>query len=158
MFQKTAKTTTNTGDYPTNVPKNGQNARADNALATKLALEVPRTSNLSEFPLRVAFARYALSASAGRRANTGEKTPANVPQNGNAQSRRRQTELKQSQTNLPCLRQSRRRKTSLALEHTNLPCLRQSGRRQTSLSLKVHCTFSSKKARQNKKASSAKYA
>ena len=27
------------------------NARADNALATKLALEVPRTSNLSEFPL-----------------------------------------------------------------------------------------------------------
>ncbi len=116
MFQKTAKTTTNTGDYPTNVPKNGQNARADNALATKLALEVPRTSNLSEFPLRVAFARYALSASAGRRANTGEKTPANVPQNGNAQSRRRQTELKQSQTNLPCLRQSRRRQTELALE------------------------------------------
>ena len=28
----------------------------------------PRTSNLSEFPLRIAFARYALSASAGRRA------------------------------------------------------------------------------------------
>ena len=25
--------------------------------------------------------------------NAGEKTPANVPQNGNAQSRRRQTEL-----------------------------------------------------------------
>ena len=37
-------------------------------LATKLALEVHWTSNLSEFPLRVAFARYALSASAGRRA------------------------------------------------------------------------------------------
>ncbi|WP_165846093.1 hypothetical protein [Gardnerella vaginalis] len=48
--------------------------------------------------------------------NAGEKTPANVPQNGNAQSRRRQTELKQSQTNLPCLRQSRRRQTELALE------------------------------------------
>ena len=48
MFQKTAKTTTNAGDYPANVPKNGQNARADNALATKLALEVPRTSNLSK--------------------------------------------------------------------------------------------------------------
>ena len=46
-----------------------KDARADcDALATKLALEVPRTSNLSEFPLRVAFARYALSASAGRRA------------------------------------------------------------------------------------------
>ncbi len=118
MFHKLAKTTTNAGDYPANVPKNGQNARADNALATKLALEVPRTSNLSEFPLRVAFARYALSASAGRRANTGEKTPANVPQNGNAQSRRRQTEL----------------------------------------SLKVPRTFSFKKARQTKKASSAKYA
>ncbi len=93
MFQKTAKTT-NAGEIlPANVPQIGQNARADNALATKLALEVPRTSNLSEFPLRVAFARYALSASAGRRANTGEKTPANVPQNGNAQSRRKQTEL-----------------------------------------------------------------
>ena len=36
---------------------------------TKLALEVHWTSNLSEFPLRVAFARYALSAKAGRRAN-----------------------------------------------------------------------------------------
>ena len=39
------------------------------ALATKLALEVHCTSNLSEFPLRVAFARYAQSAKAGRRAN-----------------------------------------------------------------------------------------
>ena len=38
---------------------------------TKLALEVHWTSNLSEFPLRVAFARYALSAKAGRRANAG---------------------------------------------------------------------------------------
>ena len=119
MFHNYANSATNTGDYPANVPQIGQNARADcDALATKLALEVPRTSNLSEFPLRVAFARYALSASAGRRANTGEKTPANVPQNGNAQSRRRQTEL----------------------------------------SLKVPRTFSFKKARQNKKASSAKYA
>ena len=81
MFQKTTKTTTNAGEKtPANVPKNVQNARADcDALATKLALEVPRTSNLSEFPLRIAFARYALSAKAGRRANPGEKTPANVP-------------------------------------------------------------------------------
>ncbi|MFP1715475.1 hypothetical protein ACLD5O_04940 [Gardnerella leopoldii] len=31
-------------------------------------MEVHWTSNLSEFPLRVAFARYALSAQAGRRA------------------------------------------------------------------------------------------
>ncbi len=44
------------------------NARAGNVLATKLALEVHWTSNLSEFPLRVAFARYALSAKADRRA------------------------------------------------------------------------------------------
>nr|PMC51236.1 hypothetical protein CJ211_04235 [Gardnerella vaginalis]PMC53704.1 hypothetical protein CJ210_01615 [Gardnerella vaginalis] len=36
---------------------------------TKLALEVHWTSNLSEFPLRVAFARYALSAKAGRSAH-----------------------------------------------------------------------------------------
>ena len=83
MFQKTTKTTTNAGEKtPANVSKNVQNARADcDALATKLALEVPRTSNLSEFPLRIAFARYALSAKAGRRANPGEKTPANVPKN-----------------------------------------------------------------------------
>ncbi|RIY30567.1 hypothetical protein CJI48_01895 [Bifidobacteriaceae bacterium GH005] len=43
-------------------------ARAGNALTTKLALEVHWTSNLSEFPLRVAFARYALNAQASRRA------------------------------------------------------------------------------------------
>ena len=81
MFHNYANSATNAGEKtPANVTKNHQNARADcDALATKLALEVPRTSNLSEFPLRVAFARYALSASAGRRANTGEKTPANVP-------------------------------------------------------------------------------
>ncbi|RFT34531.1 hypothetical protein CG401_01640 [Bifidobacteriaceae bacterium NR019] len=36
---------------------------------TKLALEVHWTSNLSEFPLRVAFARYALSAKAVRSAH-----------------------------------------------------------------------------------------
>ena len=36
---------------------------------TKLALEVHWTSNLSEFPLRIAFSRYALSEKAGRRAN-----------------------------------------------------------------------------------------
>ena len=59
MFQKTAKIATNAGVFPANVPKNGQNARADcDALATKLALKAPRASNLSEFPLRVAFARY----------------------------------------------------------------------------------------------------
>ncbi|WP_421777823.1 hypothetical protein [Gardnerella sp. KA00747] len=62
MFQKMAKTL----------------ARIATRSLTKLALKVPRTSNLSEFPLRIAFARYALSASAGRRANSGEKTPANV--------------------------------------------------------------------------------
>ena len=56
MFQKTAKAATNAGNSPENVPKNSQSAHAGNALATKLALEVPRTSNLSEFPLRVAFA------------------------------------------------------------------------------------------------------
>ena len=48
--------------------QNRDNARAGNALATKLALEAHCASNLSEFPLRVAFARYALSAKAGRRA------------------------------------------------------------------------------------------
>ena len=77
MFHNYANSATNAGVFPANVPKNSQKARADcDALATKLALEVPRTSNLSEFPLRIAFARYALSAKAGRRANPGEKTPA----------------------------------------------------------------------------------
>ena len=46
---------------------------------TKLALEVHWTSNLSEFPLRVAFARYALSAKAGRRANAGY-SPSKFPE------------------------------------------------------------------------------
>ena len=69
MFHNYANSATNTGDYPANVPQIGQNARADcDALATKLALEVPRTSNLSEFPLRVAFAHYVLSVKAGRSA------------------------------------------------------------------------------------------
>ena len=70
MFHKTTKTATFSGEKtPANVPKKHRNARADcDALATKLALEVHWTSNLSEFPLRVAFARYALSAPAGRRA------------------------------------------------------------------------------------------
>ena len=43
------------------------NARAGNALATKLALEVHWTSNLSEFPLRVAFARAVLRSSRSSR-------------------------------------------------------------------------------------------
>ncbi|WP_250309597.1 hypothetical protein [Gardnerella sp. Marseille-Q2328] len=63
-------------------------ARIATRSLTKLALEVPRTSNLSEFPLRVAFARYALSASAGRRANTGN-SPANVPKKGQNNNKRR---------------------------------------------------------------------
>ena len=49
-------------------PNVGKRSRYKRSL-TKLALEVHWTSNLSEFPLRVAFARYALSASAGRRAH-----------------------------------------------------------------------------------------
>ncbi|WP_421777849.1 hypothetical protein [Gardnerella sp. KA00747] len=59
MFHNYANPATFAGEKtPANVPKIDQNARADcDALATKLALEVPRTSNLSEFPLRVAFAR-----------------------------------------------------------------------------------------------------
>ncbi|MDZ7550103.1 hypothetical protein CJI58_005905, partial [Bifidobacteriaceae bacterium NR047] len=63
---------------PANVPQIGQRSHYKCSL-TKLALEVHWTSNLSEFPLRPAFARYALSAKAGRRANAGEKTPENVP-------------------------------------------------------------------------------
>ena len=60
MFHKTTKIATNAGNFPGNVPKKCErNARADcDALATKLALKAPRASNLSEFPLRVAFARY----------------------------------------------------------------------------------------------------
>ena len=57
MFQKTTKTTTNAGEKtPANVPKNHQNARA---LCARYETRVgsPRTSNLSELPLRVAFAR-----------------------------------------------------------------------------------------------------
>ncbi|PKZ18689.1 hypothetical protein CG401_00165 [Bifidobacteriaceae bacterium NR019] len=38
-------------------------------LAAELALKAHRAFNLSKLTLRVAFARYALSATAGRRAN-----------------------------------------------------------------------------------------
>ena len=102
MFHNYANSTTNTGDYPANVPKNGQNARADcDALATKLALEVPRTSNLSEFPLRVAFARYALSAKAGRRANSGN-FPANVPKTNQNNNKRRRKNSGKCSTKWQC--------------------------------------------------------
>ena len=53
---------------PANVPQNGQRSHYKCSL-TKLALEVHWTSNLSEFPLRVTFARHNLSAKAGRRAS-----------------------------------------------------------------------------------------
>ena len=71
MFHKFTKVATNVGDSPANVPQIHQNARANNALATKLALEVPRTSNLSEFPLRFAFARAMLRSS---------RSPAQTPE------------------------------------------------------------------------------
>ena len=102
-------------NFPGNVPQNHQNdnklqefsgkcskkrlklARVTRSL-TKLALEVPRTSNLSEFPLRVAFARAMLRSSRSSRkrrrifrqmfqktakttTNAGN-SPANVPKNG----------------------------------------------------------------------------
>ena len=70
MFQKKAKTTTNAGKSPANVPKkkaktatfsgektpanvpkNGQNARAGNALATELARKVHWTFRLSKLTL-----------------------------------------------------------------------------------------------------------
>ena len=41
---------------------------ARNALATELALTAHRAFNLSKLTLRITFARYALSAKAGRRA------------------------------------------------------------------------------------------
>ena len=44
-----------------------EDTRAGYALATKLALEVHWTSNLSEFPLRVAFARAVLRSSMSSR-------------------------------------------------------------------------------------------
>ncbi|WP_250309578.1 hypothetical protein [Gardnerella sp. Marseille-Q2328] len=65
---------------------------------TKLALEVPRTSNLSEFPLRIAFARAMLRESRSSAHANHNLAP------------------KYHHTTLPCLRQSRRRQTSLALK------------------------------------------
>ncbi len=81
MFQKTAKTATNAGEKtPANVPKNGQNARADcDALATELALKAPRAFNFEQAHAPSCFRALNRSAQAGRRANAGEKSPANVP-------------------------------------------------------------------------------
>ncbi|RFD79926.1 hypothetical protein AXE77_06225 [Gardnerella vaginalis] len=50
--------------HHTNLPCLRQSRRRQ----TSLALKAPRAFNLSKLTLRVAFARYALSASAGRRA------------------------------------------------------------------------------------------
>ncbi|PMC43237.1 hypothetical protein CJ216_03985 [Gardnerella greenwoodii] len=44
-------------------------SRGLGALATELALKAHRAFNLSKLTLRVAFARYTLSAKAGRRAH-----------------------------------------------------------------------------------------
>ena len=63
--------------FHTNLPCLRQSRRRQ----TSLALKAHRAFNLSKLTLRVASARYAQSAKAGRRANAGEKTPANVPQN-----------------------------------------------------------------------------
>ena len=86
MFPKPAKTTTNAGEKtPANVSKKRQNdnkRRRKNSrkcfpnqptlalqvLAAELARKVHWTFRLSKLTLRVAFARYALCAKAGRRA------------------------------------------------------------------------------------------
>ena len=60
MFHKMAETTTNAGEIK-------QRSHYKRSL-TKLALKAHCAFNLSEFPLRVAFARYAPSAQARRRA------------------------------------------------------------------------------------------
>ncbi len=71
MFQKTTKTATNTGDYPANVPKNHQNARA------LCARYETRVGSPPDFQLKRASAPSCLralnrSAQAGRRANAGK--------------------------------------------------------------------------------------
>ena len=71
MLQKTTKTATNTGDYPANVPKNHQNARA------LCARYETRVGSPPDFQLKRASAPSCLralnrSTQAGRRANTGK--------------------------------------------------------------------------------------
>ena len=103
---------TNTRNYaricvhtPHPSPQNRDNARAGNALATKLALEAHCASNLSEFPLRVAFARVMLRSSRSSRntptpprgkcsinwmmqLQTPEKYTANVPKTSQSSDKR----------------------------------------------------------------------
>ncbi|WP_250310203.1 hypothetical protein [Gardnerella sp. Marseille-Q2328] len=69
--------------FHTNLPCLRQSRRRQ----TSLALKAHRAFNLSKLTLRVASARYAQSAKAGRRANAGEKTPANVPKNGRSSNK-----------------------------------------------------------------------
>ena len=89
MFQKTAKTATNAGNSPANVPKKCQKARADcDALAYETRVGSPPDFHLKRVPAPSCFRALNRSAQAGRRANAGN-SPANVPKNHQNNNKRR---------------------------------------------------------------------
>ena len=174
MFQKTAKTTTNAGDYPANVPKNGQNNNKRRRLSRKCSKKWPKRSRglrRARYETRVGsppdFQLKRVSGKCSKNQPKQQQTPekklrqmfhkmAMLNRDAGRPSLNKAKLTCPACVNRDAGRPSLRWKQVIA--HTNLPCLRQSRRRQTELSLKVPRTFSFKKARQNKKASSAKYA
>ena len=72
MFQKTAKTATNAGDYPANVPKNSQNSNKCRRLSGKCSKKQPKQQQMPGI-IRQMFQKTAKTAT-----NAGDSL-ANVP-------------------------------------------------------------------------------
>ncbi|WP_421777863.1 hypothetical protein [Gardnerella sp. KA00747] len=72
MFQKTTNSATNTGDFPANVPKNGQNSNICRSFSRKCSKKPPKQQQtLGKFP-------QMFQKTTKTTTFAGEKTPANV--------------------------------------------------------------------------------
>ena len=74
MFQKPAKTTTNTGKSPANVPNTSQNSNKRRKISRKCSKNQPKQQQTPEF-FRQMFQKTTKTTT-----NAGEKSPENVPQ------------------------------------------------------------------------------
>ena len=72
MFHKTAKTTTNAGVFPANVPQHGQNSNKRRSFSRKCSTKRPKQQQNQEI-LPQMFQKTTKTAT-----NAGEKTPENV--------------------------------------------------------------------------------
>ena len=73
MFHNTAKTTTNAGVFPANVPQHGQNNNKTRKFSRKCSKKPPKQQHFPEKKLPQMFQKTTKTAT-----NAGEKTPENV--------------------------------------------------------------------------------